>query len=224
MEDDDDDKRGPGRWIALGAAAVAVVAGVVLLLPSKTPQRHAVQMVTHISLPPPPPPPPPPPKPPEPQKVETQQPKMTDPSPAPTPAKPSPPKANPAPPGQPLTGEAGAGANPYGLAVGNGGGNMVGGGGGDGSGGGGFGAFAGRLSSTIQSALSRNDRTRFLKGKLELRLWLDEAGRVTRVEVKNSSGDPANDGAIASVVNGVALNEQLPARLPQPVLIAVRLG
>ena len=225
MDEDPEEKRGPWKWVAIGLAGLAVVVtAVVVLMPSKAPQRHAVTMTTKITLPPPPPPPPPPPKPPEPQKVENTPPKMTDPTPSPAPAKPSPPKANPAPPGQPLTGEAGAGANPYGLAVGNGGGNTIGGGGGEGGGGNGFGAFAGKLTGSIQSALQRNERTRFLKGRLELRLWLNEGGQITRAQVKNSSGDAGVDEAIRQVINGLFAGDRAPSSMPQPVTVLVRLG
>jgi periplasmic protein TonB len=180
-------------------------------------QRHAVQTVTRITLPPPPPPPVTPPKPVEPEKVvetpKVQEPKIADKKPDKAPPKPQ------APPASPLTAEAGTGANPYGLAVGDGSGNVVGGGGGD------TGSFVsyGRIVSTdVLAALKRDDKLRFAKFSAELKIWLDQTGKVIRVQLAGSSGDPAVDNAVTQSLTGLNTGEPPPQNMPQPIRLQAR--
>lgn len=196
----------------LGAAVWFMAAGMF------TTEKHAVQTVTRITLPPPPPPPPPPPKPLEPEKVveapKIQEPKIADKKPDKAPPKPQ------APPASPLTAEAGSGPNPYGLTVGDGSGNS-------GTGGGGPGTAAytnyGRIvSSDVQSALGRDSTLHTAKFSAELKLWLDAAGKVTRVQLAASSGDPAIDQAVTRSLSGLAMREPPPKDMPQPIRLRTR--
>jgi periplasmic protein TonB len=193
----------------LGAAIYFIFDGM-----TKT-QRHAIQFVTRVTLPPPPPPPPPPPKQVEPEKpVETpklQEPKMADKPPEKTPPKPQ------APPATPLTAEAGTGSNPYGLAVGDGSGN-VGGGGGKAT----YLSYGRIVSVDVQAALRREDRLRFAKFTAELHIWLDPTGKVTRVQVASSSGDPAVDSAVTRSLTGLAMREPPPKDMPQPIRLRTK--
>jgi len=194
----------------LGTAVYFIFDGM-----SKT-QRHAIQTVTRITLPPPPPPPPP--KPPEPEKVvetpKIQEPKVVDKKPDKAPPKPE------APPASPLTAEAGTGANPYGLAVGNGTGNMVGGGGGDSKAA--YQSYGRIVSADVQAALRRADKLRFAKFTAELRIWLDANGRVTQVRLASSSGDPAVDNEVTRSLSGLALREPPPKDMPQPIRLRTK--
>jgi outer membrane biosynthesis protein TonB len=194
-----------------------------LLRDSSVPQHREMTTVMRVVIPPPPPPPPPPPEPP---KMVEQQPKMLEQTPVPTPQQPKPapraPAARPVPqpPGNPLTAEAGPGANPYGLAVGNGGGDVIGGGGG-GGGGSRFGYYAGLIQSQLQAALRQDEKTRSSRYRLVVELWLSPTGRVLRTQVVTSTGSPAMDGTIAHVIDSVSIGEAPPQDMPQPVHIRI---
>jgi TonB family protein len=180
-------------------------------------QRHAIQVVTRITLPPPPSPPPPP-KLPEPEKVvetpKLQEPKVVD-------KKPDKPSPKPqAPPVSPLTAEAGTGANPYGLARGDGSGNVIGGGGGNG--GESYQSYGRVVAGDVQAALRRDEKLRYAKFIAVLGLWLDASGRVTRVQLSSSSGDPAIDAAIERALSGLAMGEPPPKDMPQPIRVRTK--
>jgi periplasmic protein TonB len=184
---------------------------------SKT-ERHAIQTVTRISLPPPPVTPPPP-KPPEPEKVvetpKIQEPKLADKKPDKVPPKPQ------TPPASPLTAEAGTGANPYGLAVGNGSGNVIGGAG-DGSAGLAYQSYARTVMADVQTALRNDERLRSAKFTMELHIWLDAAGKVVRVQLASSSGDPAVDTAVTRTLSELAIPQPPPRDMPQPIRLRTK--
>jgi TonB family protein len=223
--DDEPEDEKPGWARRLGRLAFGLVliggfgAAVYFIFDGmSTTERHAIQTVTRITLPPPPTPPPPPPPPPPPEKVvetpKIQEPKLADKKPDKAPPKPA------QPPASSLTAEAGSGANPYGLAAGNGSGNVIGGGGGDGNAA--YMSYGRIVSADVQSALRRDDKLRFAKFVAELRIWLDVSGKVTRVQLASSSGDPAIDDAVTRSLNGLALHEPPPKDMPQPIRLRTR--
>lgn len=181
--------------------------------------RHAIQTVTRITLPPPPVVQPPPPKPPEPEKVvetpKIQEPKLADKKPDKAPPKPQ------APPASPLTAEAGTGANPYGLAVGNGSGNVIGGGG-EGDAKLAYLSYGRMVSADVQTALRRDDRLRFAKFTMELHIWLDAAGKVVRVQLASSSGDADVDSVVTRTLSELAMPEPPPKDMPQPIRLRTK--
>src|SRR5262249_17398843 len=99
--------------------------------------------------------PPPPPKPPEPEKVveppKIQEPKVVDKPPDKAPPKPQ------APPASPLTAAAGTGSNPYGLARGDGSGDVIGGGDPRAA----FQSYARAVGDDVRAALRRDSKLRF---------------------------------------------------------------
>lgn len=220
-EEPEDDRPTWSRRVAQVAAGVVVIGGVgaavwfIVDSMSQT-HRHAIEMVTRITLPPPPPPPPPP-KPPEPPKVEQpkiQEPKLVE-------KKPEVAKPKPAqPPASPLTAAAGSGANPYGLQRGDGSGNVIGGGGGDVNAA--YQSYGRTVSADVEAALRRDDQLRFAKFVAELRIWLDSAGRVTRVQMTGSSGDPSVDSAVERALSGLPMHEPPPKDMPQPILLRTK--
>ncbi len=226
---DEDPEEQPYQWLrrlgrmalglvligGLGTAIYFIVQGM-----SKT-DHHAIQTVTRITLPPPPPTPPPPPKPPEPEKVvetpKLQEPKVADKKPPPDKAPPKPQQ----PPASPLTAEAGTGPNAYGLGVGDGSGNVIGGTGG-GESMATYMSYARIVTADMKAALLRDDKLRYAKFVGELRVWLDAAGKITRVKMTSSSGDPAVDSAVTRSLTGLALGEPPPKDMPQPIRIRYR--
>jgi TonB family protein len=206
---------GGGVLAAIGVAAVLYT----VLKDTSLPQRHAINMVTRVLLPPPPAPPPPP-KPPEPEKV-VEQPKIQEPKPVEKPPDKATPKPT-QPPLSPLTAEAGTGSNPYGLQVGTGSGDVIGGGNAGGGGTASYISYSRVVSGQVQNALRRDDKLRFGRFAADLRVWVDTSGRVTRVQLTSSSGDAAVDGALTQALSGLSMGEPPPQGIPQPIRLRTR--
>lgn len=230
MEPIDQEERQAGfvgrHRIKLVVAACSVV-GIVLLMVfgggSDRPARAKVApQVVAITLPPPPPPPPPPPKPREPrpetaprEEQMIMQEAITEPEEAPSEA----PAAAEASLGTGITGD--GPADGFGLGT-SGGGGLFGGGGGKGKGSGSrWGWYAGQVQYGVQTALGADPRTRLLALDVRVRIWVDETGRIERVELP-SSGLPAD--VVASVreaLVGVQLRQAAPADMPMPIVLRV---
>src|SRR5947209_4136872 len=170
------------------------------------PKPKQEQMVT-VSLPPPPPPkprptPPPVEQPPE-QKVQEKQ--TIDPDPKPQMAKPEPPKPDEPPPGLGSTIK----GDPDGFGLSGSGNDGRVGFGGHGRDGGGnqAGYYAGQVQAWIGEALRQDKRTRAANMSTKVKLWIDDSGRITRVE----PGGGGNAAPLESVLMGM----RLPARPPQ---------
>ncbi|MCF7750266.1 TonB-dependent outer membrane receptor [Bacillus subtilis subsp. subtilis] len=72
------------------------------------------------------------------------------------------------------------------------------------------------LQQSLEQALCGDRATRPGRYRAALQLWWDEDRSIARVELLESSGDPARDNAIVARLRGLAL-PGLPAGLPQPV-------
>ena len=179
-----------------------------------------------ISLPPPPPPPPPkqqPTPPPQQQPTpEQQDQKMVEQQPVQDEKKDDAPKPKapdaPAPLGTSITGP--GGGPDMGLAGG------LGGGGGYGSGGGGggtkYGWYASEVQNRIGDALRNNPRTRRASMNLRIRIWPDATGRITKVHISGSTGDPSLDAALQNdILTGIQLADPPPADMPLPIVMQV---
>jgi len=216
--------------LATGAAVVVGLAGVALLLLGGDSQPvKKVPEVMIVKIQPLPPPPPVPPKPVEPAKMVEQTPvRMPEPKPERPLDKPmDKPKAADEPPPGPLALDAkaeGAG-DAFGLAGKEGGMGILGGGGGGGSR---WGWYASIVQVQVEAALRGNRKTRTARARVEVRLWADPAGRVTRVQLAESTGDAEIDDAIRNeVLGGLLLKEAPPRDMPMPIvarLVARRPG
>lgn len=228
MEDDDDGFFAKHRMKLIVLAVLVVGAGLYFVPkpgPSGPPPRKAERVVS-ITVPPPPPPQKPPPPPP-PQKVEPPKEKMvkeTQPREAKVEPKPQP-KADP-PPAALATGIKGDGPGMAGLSssgTGLGGGTGIGGGTGSGSTGSKFGWYAGQVQRKIATALSANPRTKTsLIDRLEVRIWPDASGRITRASLAKSTGNSEVDNAIErQVLTGLQLEEPPPAGMKLPIVLRI---
>ena len=126
----------------------------------------------------------------------------------------------PAPPaadlGTSVTG--GGGSDAFGLSANRGGGFL----GGPGSRGGGsrWGWYASAVQATVSDALRRNPRTKDASFRIEVRVWPDLTGRITRATLAGSTGDRAVDAAIKTeVLAGLQLSEPPPAGMPLPIVM-----
>jgi len=183
-------------------------------------QVRELTAVNTVPLPPPPPPPP------MPEQKMIEQPKMADPEfkeekqvdkPRDEPVRDA---KNDEPPG-PLSLDA--------KAVGPGDlfnlGSKVGGspyGGGGGGGGSRWGWYSTIVTDQATAAMRANPRTRNMATQIQVRLWADSSGRVTRVTISPSTGDPELDAIIRDEVLGrLTLREPPPRDMPMPVVTRV---
>ncbi|ABD06928.1 conserved hypothetical protein [Rhodopseudomonas palustris HaA2] len=227
--DEDDVVGRSGRRSALryGAAlailTVLFVGGYRFLFDGDDlPPPRQVHEITIVNLPPPPPPPPAPP-PPEQKMIE--QPKMAEQEfkeeqpiekPQDEPVKEA---KNSEPPG-PLSLD----AKPTGPGDlfnlgGKPGGNPYGGGGGGGSR---WGWYASIVQSQIESALRGNQRTQRAVLQVQIRLWADSTGKISRVQLVSSTGDAELDRIIRDdVLGSLTLREPPPKDMPMPMVTRV---
>jgi outer membrane biosynthesis protein TonB len=207
-----------GSVILVALLLVAAVWGFVFRGDNLPPPRR-VQDVTVVTLIPPPPPPPPPVTPPPQEEKMIEQPKMIEQErqlekPAEKPREDDSAK-NDLPPTSPgLDGPATVPTSAFGA-----GGP---GRGGDGERGSKWGWYASIVQMQIEQALRANERTRNAVLQIQMRIWADSSGRVTRVQLLSSSGNPEMDALIRDVVMpSITLREPPPKDMPMPILTRV---
>lgn len=214
--------------VAIGFAVI-ILAGVLVTMAITELNRQAppsrAQQLSIVQLLPPPPPPAPPTPPPVQQATPPpmiEQPKMIEPENKPKEAikKDEPPKRQKEAPSGPLGMKAKGegGGDQFGLVGSPGGNALVGSG--NGGGGSRWGWYATQVQTRIEEALRNNARTRGAKMNVQVRVWPDKAGRITRALLTGSTGDPAIDNAIANeVLTGLQLPEPPPADMPTPIVL-----
>lgn len=209
-------KRKPA-WLRWGGVAIGLVVAVLialwlkdLLAPKGPVQKMKVQQITLVK--PPPPPPPPEQKPPEPEIKEEV--KMDEPEPTP---EPQPAEAAPAPLN---VGEGAEGGIDVG---GTRGAPTLAGSGGRGNPWAWYDAILNEaVNDAFQKALGRNEALKNKRYKVIVKIWLDDAGRVTRAALDDSTGDIRADEVLKDALRDMrALREGPPADMPQPVKIRV---
>jgi TonB family protein len=202
----------------VGALVLALlVAGVLKLLSGAGEPVRKVQLTVVNLLPPPPPPPPPPtPPPPPPEQKVMEEPVKTDPIEQPKDEKPEEP-----PPGPLALDAKGEGPGDlFGLGGKLGGKGLLGSGGG--GGGSRWGWYASIVQSQIEAALRANQKTRHSVMQIQVRLWADASGRVSRVQLVSSSGNAEFDAAVRDEVLGtLTLREPPPKDMPMPIITRV---
>ncbi len=222
--------RANGFSLGVGVALlVLAVLGARWIASSRQgPAPRKVMQFTVVSIQPQPQPPkPPPPQPITPPKV-VEQPQTTrvemKPTDIPPPDAPRPPSDAPAGGGRlSLAAEGEGPGDAFGLAGNPGGRGLLSGGGlgdgiGEGQGSGGrYGWYYTRIAAEIEEAFRRQKKMIAASTRVELRIWADEAGRISRVQLVKSTGNPEMDQAIQSVV-GLKLREPPPRDIPMPMI------
>ncbi len=217
--DDEDRNSPPSAWkkwripIITVLGLGGIVAGVLAFAPKKasTPPRKPMEAI--VSIAPPPPPPPvvqPPPPPPEPQVTqEIKQDEIVD-------------TLEPDDPSTPdeATTAGPAGNDAFKLAKGNG----------RGSGNkpanpfrktGQFDKYALGLQSSIQEAMRRNPTTARSTMSVVVRIWADQAGRITRATLVEPSGNAQVDEALrGSALVGLQIQAP-PQGMPMPITMKI---
>ena len=126
------------------------------------------------------------------------------------------------PPEAPSSDDIASGATGSGPAIpgGSGGnGNRIGGRRGSGTK---FGWYAAKVQSSIREALGSNSATRSATMNLQVRIWPDSSGRITRAQLVGSSGNAAVDQAIKNqILTGLQLPQAPPADMPTPIVLRI---
>lgn len=100
------------------------------------------------------------------------------------------------------------------------GGNGLGGGGGRRGGGSKFGWYAAQVQTRIADALRNNRQTSRADLRIEVRIWPDETGRISRAKLARSTGDSSLDNVIENeILTGLRLSEPPPADMPKPIVL-----
>ncbi len=214
-----------GAYLRYGAVVAAVMllfgGGWYLVMSgSDMPAPKQVRELTVVNIIPPPPPPPPP------EQKMLEQPKVTEETkmieqpldekppekPADEPVKDAKSEEPPGPlsldakatgPGDLFNLGSKVGGSPYG---------------GRGGGGSKFGWYASIVQTQIEAAIRANERTKNAVMQLQFRIWADNTGRISRVELVNSSGSAEVDAAIRNdVIGRLTLREPPPNDMPMPI-------
>jgi TonB family protein len=83
-----------------------------------------------------------------------------------------------------------------------------------------WGWYAGQVQSRIADALRCNDRTRRVSLNVQVRVWPDATGRITRAQLAGSTGDAGLDAALKNeVLQGLQLQEPPPQGMPLPIVL-----
>jgi protein TonB len=80
-----------------------------------------------------------------------------------------------------------------------------------------FGWFYSRMAADLEEAFRRVKKMAAASTRVELRIWTDATGRISRVQLVRSTGDPELDAAVQSVV-GLRLREPPPTDIPMPMI------
>jgi protein TonB len=189
----------------VGSAAVYFIKQFI-----DSPQPQTKQVIQEVRLVRPPPPPPEAAPPPPPPEVED---KVNVPDPQPTPDAPS----DQPPPGLlGLDSEGVAGGDGFGLAAHRGGRDLLA------SGGDRFAWYSGMLKQDLLSLLGDNRDIRARAYSVNVRLWLDAKGAVTRFALASSTGDREVDRRLNDLLASMErVAEAPPDGLPQPVQIRI---
>ncbi len=214
-----------GVYLRYGAAVAVITLFFVggwffLMSGSDMPAPKQVRELTVVNIVPPPPPPPPP------EQKMLEQPKVTEETkmieqpldekppekPADEPVKDAKSEEPPGPlsldakatgPGDLFNLGSKVGGSPYG---------------GRGGGGSKFGWYASIVQTQIEAAIRANEKTKNAVMQLQFRIWADNTGRISRVELVNSSGSAEVDAAIRNdVIGRLTLREAPPTDMPMPI-------
>lgn len=193
------------------AIIMAIGYGISTLIDTKP--VKAKRKVTKIKLKEPPPPPPPPPPKEQPKEVKKQEPKKV---------KKTPPKPKPAPAPQEqlkMEGPAGDGESPF--AVGEvtneykrgdlktkiGGVSKAK-----------FRWYTNKVSNEILDAIQADDKLKYDKFELRLKVWLKHNGKIERFKILRTTGSTERDSLIESVLNDLNRVSAPPKGLGKPVM------
>lgn len=214
-------RRNGGPWLSLAALlVVGVSAWLVWQWAGQTTgkQRKPPELTAIIPLPPPPAPPP------EPEKATTPEKQITEPEPIPVPSEePKPAENTPPTPADAaadpmqMNADAQSGSDSFNIGAGSGKG-MAGSGGGGRVGNATYGQY---LGYALQKVLRETDTTRQLVYRMNVDIWINREGQVTRVEMAHSSGDRDVDEKVLAVLRKTTFDQRPTTMTTMPVKVAL---
>lgn len=117
-----------------------------------------------------------------------------------------------------IDGEAQAGGDVFNIGAGSGGGMS-----GSGLGSLGNASYGRYLAYALQQAVSRDPATRRLLFRIQVDIWLDAHGRLTRVELVRGSGEEAVDRAVLAALRAAPqIDRPPPASLEFPARVSIQ--
>jgi TonB family protein len=123
------------------------------------------------------------------------------------------------PPDLPSTGISGPGG-PDGFGLRAGSGSSRGGTGGSGGQRSRWGWYASQVQSKIGEAMRSHRKVKNASLRVEVRIWPNATGRITRAQLAGSTGDPALDAALRDeVLTGLQLSQPPPEGMPSPIVL-----
>lgn len=222
-DDINDDDQAPSQaktWLVRVGVALLVLLvlaaigfGILKLMSGGAPHKKQVTTIKLLPDTPPPPPPPPPKEPPKEQpKEQPKEIKVEQPKPAET------------PPAEQLKMEGAAGDGPSPFAAGTVNNEYKGGEvktiGSDG--GAKFNWYAGVVKSQIEDALERDKELSVAQYKLVVTVWLNQSGKIDKLEFANVDASDEILKKIRSVLEGMsAMRDSPPQDMPQPIKLRV---
>jgi TonB family protein len=85
-----------------------------------------------------------------------------------------------------------------------------------------YGWYAGKVQTAIADALRSNDATRSAVMSIQVKIWADATGRVSKAQLVSSTGNPEIDSALRNeVLRGLRLPEPPPADMPMPINLRI---
>ncbi len=85
--------------------------------------------------------------------------------------------------------------------------------------------YAGQVGTKIADALRNHPKTRKATLRVDVHVWLDASGKITRATLDNPTGDSAIDAALKNeILPGIQISEPPPAgmRMPIPLRLTAR--
>jgi protein TonB len=92
---------------------------------------------------------------------------------------------------------------------------------GEGDGRRGFAFYTNQLQAQLQDELNRKDKLRGAEYSATLALWIGADGRVQKVELTGTTGDPQTDALLRETITGSTRLKSPPDNMPQPVRLRV---
>lgn len=215
MEDDYEQEGSARSNVIFAVVAIVLLgSGIWWLQGLLSSEAKPAKQVVEIQVIRPPPPPPPEVEEEPPPEMEEEEVDIPEPEPEPLPDIPDMPDAPPAEQ-LGLDAEGVAGSDAFGLLANRGGRGLIGG---EGA----FRWYAQKVKDQISGYLGKQEEVLQSSYKVRVLLWLDENGRVARLRLASSSGDPEIDRLLKEKLGELKrFDEAPPPGLPQPISIRV---
>lgn len=85
-----------------------------------------------------------------------------------------------------------------------------------------YGYYTGQLQKAIYDALYENEKIRKKHYSVIVSIWVEDSGKIKKIEMQNSSGDKEIDKEIRSTLKSLsAMTESPPDQMPQPVNLRI---